>query len=222
MTDELGIKTEPAVDTAANVEVLASAIAKKGYKAVGRYYSFSKWKRLQRTEAQQLISAGLSVITIYEDSNDKPSAFTEAAGKQQAREALRQAQTIISQPEGSGIYFTVDYDASYYDYVHSIAPYLQAIMAVFKAAGNPYKIGVYANGLICENALKDGLVDFTWLSQSQGFHNYQEFRASRKWNILQGSPVKISGTEFDSNTINLSNGDFGGFTHLVPQENTST
>lgn len=220
MTDELGIKTEPAVDTAATAEVLASVIAKKGYKAVGRYYSFSEWKRLQRSEAQQLISAGLAVITVYEDSNDKPSAFTEAVGKQQAQEALHQAQTVISQPEGSGIYFAVDYDASHYDYVHYITPYLQAIKAEFKAAGNPYKIGIYASGLICENALKDGLVDFTWLSQSEGFRNYQEFRDSKQWNILQGSMVKISGTEFDSNTINLSNGDFGGFTHLVPQEST--
>jgi len=217
MTDDKGIKTEPAVDTAATVEVLASAIAKKGYKAVGRYYSFSKWKQLKPTEAQQLIAAGLSIITIYEDSNDKPSSFTGATGSQQAHQALHLAQEVIRQPKGSGIYFAVDYDASYYDYVHYIKPYFQAIQSVFKEAGDPYRIGVYGNGLVSEHALKDGLVELTWLSQSKGFRDYEAFRKSRKWNILQGDSVKIHGTDFDSDTINLSNGDFGGFTNLTPK-----
>ncbi|KZK86327.1 hypothetical protein PsAD46_02713 [Pseudovibrio sp. Ad46] len=218
MTDDKGIKTEPAVDTAEGVEVLASAIAKKGYKAVGRYYSFSKWKQLQPTEAQQLIAAGLSIITVYEDSNDKPSSFTSAAGTQQAQQALHLAQDVIRQPKGSGIYFAVDYDASYYDYVHYITPYFKEIQSVFEKAGNPYKIGVYGNGLVAANALQDGLVDLTWLSQSQGFRDYKKFRDSRKWNILQGPAVKISGTEFDSDTLNLTNGDFGGFTYLTPKD----
>ncbi|GHB19968.1 hypothetical protein GCM10007094_04900 [Pseudovibrio japonicus] len=216
MTEELGIKTEPAVDTAATVEVLASAIAKKGYKAIGRYYSFSKWKQLKPTEAQQLIAAGLSIITVYQDSNDRASSFTGATGTQQATQALHLAQNVIRQPKGSGIYFAVDYDASYYDYVNFISPYFKAVQAVFKEAGDPYKIGVYGSGLICEKALQDGLVELTWLSQSKGFHDYQKFRDSRKWNILQGDNVQISGTDFDSDTVNLTNGNFGGFTHLVP------
>ncbi len=216
MTEESGIKTEPAVDTASTVEVLASAIAKKGYRAIGRYYSFSKWKQLQPTEAQQLIAAGLSIITVYEDSNDRASSFTSATGNQQATQALHLAQNVIRQPKGSGIYFAVDYDATYYDYVNYIAPYFEAVQAVFKDAGDPYKIGVYGNGLVCEKALEDDLLKLTWLSQSKGFQDYQAFRDSRKWNILQGDAVQISGTGFDSDTINLTNGDFGGFTHLVP------
>ncbi|KZL19028.1 hypothetical protein PsAD2_02547 [Pseudovibrio axinellae] len=222
MTDQNEIKTEPAVDTASSVEALASAIARKGYKAVGRYYSFSNWKKLQPVEAQQLIAAGLTLFTVYQDANNKPSTFTKAAGTQQAGEALHLAQNIIRQPKGSGIYFAVDYDASYYDYVHYITPYFEAIKASFKEAGSPYKIGIYGNGLVCENALKDGLVDFTWLSQSKGFRNYQEFKDSHKWNILQGGDVKISGTDFDSDILNMSLGDYGGFTHLETKDQTSS
>lgn len=221
MTNQNEIKTETAVDTASSAEALASAIARKGYKAVARYYSFSNWKKLQPAEAQQLIAAGLTIITVYEDSNNQASVFNKASGEQQASEALHLAQNIIRQPRDSAIYFAVDYDASYYDYVNCITPYLKAIKASFAKVGTPYKIGVYGSGLICENALQDGLVDFTWLSQSKGFHDYQPFKDSLKWNILQGNDVKISGTDFDSDILNLSNGDFGGFTHLESPDQSS-
>ena len=216
MTKQQGIKTEPAVDVAASAEVLASALAKKGFKAIGRYYSKAAWKRLTQPEAQQLIAAGLTLFTVYEDSNDSAARFSEEAGKFQAQEALKQAKSLIRQPKGSAIYFSVDYDASEADHDEHIRPYFEAIQGVFKQAGSPYKIGVYGNGLICRKLLEDKLVDFTWLSQSTGFREYQDFKDSNEWNILQGPPVKVSGTEFDSDTINLSRGSFGGFTQLVP------
>ncbi|WP_063288285.1 MULTISPECIES: DUF1906 domain-containing protein [unclassified Pseudovibrio] len=220
MTKQQAIKTEPGVDGAASAEVLASSLAKKGYKAIGRYYSKSDWKRLTQTEAQQLIAAGLTVFTVYEDANNSAAQFSSETGTAQAQEAMRQAQTVIRQPKGTAIYFAVDYDASEQDHDQHIRPYFEAINQAFSEAGSPYKVGVYANGLINQKLLDDKLVDFTWLSQSTGFRNYQEFKDSNKWNILQGPPVRISGTDFDSDTMNLSQGSFGGFTHLVPQADT--
>ncbi len=216
MTKQQSIKTEPGVDVAASAEVLAGTLAKKGYKAVGRYYSKSDWKRLTPTEAQQLIAARLTLFTVYQDANDSAAQFNAETGTAQAQEAMRQAKTVIRQPEGTAIYFAVDYDASQQDHDQNIRPYFEAINQAFSEAGSPYKIGVYANGLINQNLLDDKLVDFTWLSQSTGFRDYDKFKESNKWNILQGPPVTISGTDFDSNTINLSRGSFGGFTHLVP------
>lgn len=190
MTEEPGIKTEPAVDTASTVEVLASAIAKKGYRAIGRYYSFSKWKQLQPTEAQQLIAAGLSIITVYEDSNDRASSFTNATGNQQATQALHLAQNVIRQPKGSGIYFAVDYDATYYDYVNYIAPYFEAVQAVFKDAGDPYKIGVYGNGLVCEKALEDDLVKLTCLANPRGSKTIKPFATAESGTSCKGTPFR--------------------------------
>ncbi len=230
MTYQLPKKTEKAVDSAENLEAVASAIARKGYKAVGRYYSFSDWKQLKFCEVCNLIAAGLTIIAVYEDANDSADDFDEKVGEDQARQAVHLARYHIRQPEGSGIYFAVDYDASQEDYDNHIKPYFEAIKAFFANVGNPYRIGVYGSGLICENALRDRLVELTWLSQSTGFRGYSEYRESNDWNILQcddptcadkrpdGSPigVKISGITFDVDIINLSKGDFGGFSRLEP------
>lgn len=206
--------TAPALDTASDAGSVAPTLAADGYTAVGRYYSKSSWKCLTQSEAQELINAGLSIFIVYEDDNNSASAFSSIAGEQQALRALFQAAVKISQPNGTGIYFAVDYDASYYDYTHYIRPYFQAINQVFAEADHPYKIGIYGSGLICALAQEEGLVDLTWLSQSTGYSGYQQYNSSQDWNILQGPTTTISGVQFDQDTLNLAKGSYGGFNSL--------
>jgi Rv2525c-like, glycoside hydrolase-like domain/Putative peptidoglycan binding domain/CHAP domain len=121
---------------------------------------------------------------------------------------------VINQPTGSGIYFSADFDASQATLNSAIRPHFEAIAAAFAAAGNPYRIGVYSSGAVCKSLLDAGLVQLTWLSQSGGFRGTPEFKASRRYNILQALPV--SGfcdfdDDVDPDTINDDMGDFGGF-----------
>jgi len=95
---------------------------------------------------------------------------------------------VINQPTGSCIYFSADFDASQNTFNSAIRPHFEAISAAFAAAGNPYRIGVYASGAVCHSLLDAGLVQLTWLSQSSGFRGTPEFKASRRWNILQALP----------------------------------
>lgn len=202
------------LDTASNAGSVAETIAQDGYSAVGRYYSKSTWKQLTRTEAEQLIAAGLSIFTVYEDNNTTSAAFSSSSGEQQALRALYQADAVIGQPKGTGIYFAVDYDASMYDFTHYIRPYLQAVNEVFAGFGQPYRVGVYGSGLVCAAAKLEGLASLSWLSQSTGYHGYQQFKDSGFWNILQGGPTTISGVSFDQDTLNRSLGSYGGFSKL--------
>ncbi|SDQ87322.1 DUF1906 domain-containing protein [Pseudovibrio sp. Tun.PSC04-5.I4] len=214
MTDKTNSNFLAGLDTASDVGDMATTLAQDGYSAIGRYYSKSTWKQLTSTEAEQLIAAGLSIFVVYQDSNDSSDDFSATSGEQQALRALYQADAVISQPKGSGIYFAVDYNASMYDFTHYIRPYFAAINEVFSDFGNPYKIGIYGNGLVCAAAKLEGLASLTWLSQSTSYYGYQQYKDAGFWNILQGSPVTLSGTQFDNDTLNSSLGSYGGFDRL--------
>jgi peptidoglycan hydrolase-like protein with peptidoglycan-binding domain len=132
----------------------------------------------------------------------------------EAEDALDYARSVIQQPIGSAIYFSADFDASQTTLNNAIRPHFQAIAAVFAAAGNPYRIGVYSSGLVCKSLLDAGIVQLTWLSQSGGFRGTPEFKQSRRWNILQRLGVRNFcefDDEIDPDEINTAIGDFGGF-----------
>jgi hypothetical protein len=142
-----------------------------------------------------------------------------AQSKASSKQRTRSTTHVINQPTGTGIYFSADFDASQAVFNNAIKPHFEAIAAI-AAAGNPYRIGVYSSGAVCQGLLDAGLVQLTWLSQSSGFRGTQKFRASRAWNILQALPV--SGfcdfdDDVDPNTINDERGDFGGFLLKIAQ-----
>ncbi|WP_068081497.1 DUF1906 domain-containing protein [Polycladidibacter stylochi] len=198
------------LDTAQNTSAYALAIAQAGFRSVGRYYSKSSWKVLTRQEALDLSTAGLKIFVVYQDSNNSPSSFSYEAGQSAATTALTLAHGV-GQPQGSAIYFAVDYDASQSDYDNYIKPYLEGVNATFETGGNPYSTGIYGSGLICNNALNDELVQFSWLSQSTKFQGYDAFYNSLKWNLAQQSAKNLNGLEYDPDLINTRNGYYGAF-----------
>ncbi|WP_310618490.1 DUF1906 domain-containing protein [Flexibacterium corallicola] len=205
--------SEYAVDTAGNAVPSISALKQYNVVAVGRYLSLSAWKRLSEGEAQQLLDAGLSLFTVYEDANNAASCFTSALGEKDAKVAIDQAQNMIGQPYGSGIYFAVDYDASQEDYESHIKPYFVAVNQVFRSQGNPFIVGAYGSGLICSNLLSDNLTKYTWLSMSKGFSGYSEFLGSGQWNLSQQYCQESQ--SFDTDLINPEKPNFGAFDRIT-------
>ncbi len=78
-------------------------------KFVGRYYSNTASKTLTVAEAHTLSSAGLQLMTVYQDANNNLASFTVPKGTSQATKALQLA-AAVGQPAGSAIYFAVDFD----------------------------------------------------------------------------------------------------------------
>jgi len=167
-----------------------------GFEFVGRYYNTNNpSKNLTLAEAQALAAAGLTVVAIWENGFPTTAGyFSDAKGVSDATAALKMASQVIGQPEGSGIYFAVDYDATAADVSGRITQYFQGVKSVLNAAEQQYEIGVYGSGATCQSLLDAGLVTLAWLSQSTGFRGTKTFKA---FNIKQGPETTICGMDAD-------------------------
>ena len=156
-----------AVDASTPVTAKAAQLSAAGVTSIGRYYNYGAGpKVLTRQEASALIKEGISIWVVFQFRNNEAGYFSASVGRQDALRALECAHQIVGQPEGTAIYFGVDYDETGHAYGGSIAPYFKAVRDTFERQDGtmPYQIGVYGNGLVCRKLLEDGLVTKTWLS----------------------------------------------------------
>jgi len=175
----------PGLDASANCAPFAPQIVAAGFQFVVRYYSRFPSKVLSLAEARTLSAAGLQLMTVYQDSNDRIELFTAALGVSQAAKAIQLA-TALGQPSGSAIYFAADFDPSP---VHVRGPVVQYFHAVHDAlAASPFRVGVYGSGLTCRLVRDAGFAEFTWLSQSTGFRDYLSFLPQA--NVVQAAPSR--------------------------------
>jgi len=172
---------------------------------VGRYYSRTTQiagKKLTQAEAQLLSQNGLEIVAVYEDGPTSYSYFSATRGTADAGGALQQA-AAVGQPDGSAIYFTVDYDAAQSDIEGNITAYFEAIA---ETIGDTYAVGVYGSGATCTAILNAGLADYAWLAQSTGWSGYSEFT---EWSIKQGPEQSVCALNSDTDE---AEGNFGSFT----------
>jgi Domain of unknown function (DUF1906) len=112
-----------------------------------------------------------------------------------------------------------------HDLLPFIDDYFKGVNSVFKAQpdGRRFKIGAYGSGLVCEHLLSAKLADYCWLSQSQGWPQFQKFYASGKWSMVQKMTthckvLRFQGAEklnFDFNRVNPKLSDYGQWSHKV-------
>jgi hypothetical protein len=176
-----------------------------GYRFVGRYY-FNLTKTIKekftRDEALRICAAGMQLVAVYENASNQYSYFTAAKGASDAAGALQQAADL-GQPEGSVIYFTVDYDASEDEIDANITDYFKAVN---EGIDGRYEIGVYGSGLTCTKMLDAELATYAWLSCSSGWNGSKTFT---RWNIKQAVETQICGLDCDPDQS--IDGDFGAF-----------
>jgi hypothetical protein len=177
---------------------LAAAFAADGHTFVGRYLVPARYsKALTRTEAELISAAGLSIVSVFETTADRALGGYEA-GTADGKTALACA-VDVGQPEGSTIYFAVDFDAQPWqmpkviDYLHGCG-----------LAAPGYEIGVYGSYAVVGAVRAAGVCQRFWQTyawsrgqQAEGIHIYQ-------WE----NDVWEYGIKIDRNE---GFGDFGGW-----------
>ena len=193
------------VDSSSSVTATAlSCLQAGGYTFVGRYYSRTthiEGKKLTAAEAQLLAEGGMEIVSVYEDAPTESSYFSADRGAEDAATALEQAD-LAGQPEGTAIYFSIDYDASSADIEGCITAYFEAID---KALAGTYAVGVYGSGATCTAIMNAGLAKYAWLAQSSGWSGYHTFDG---WAIKQGAEQSVCGLDSD---LDEAQADFGAW-----------
>jgi len=206
------------VDTPNNAAKYAAKLAAHNVKVVVRYFARKPQPGLREKimasdgnivdgvrEPTVLIRHGLSIVSLYQYRNNLAAKFLDgledtgsakAEVEADARAALEQAK-LVGQPEGSAIYFGVDFNASKSaqlvrnrnaaavpsrDVVDAVLEYFRAIG---QSVGKSYAIGVYGNGFINRILRDEKLVSYNWISASRSHEETSDFYNRRQWHLFQ-------------------------------------
>lgn len=185
-------------DTATKItDAKAKTLKANGYQMVGRYIAGGEWKRLTKEEAKIIFNNGLKVFPIFQKSGTSTASFNERQGEIDGREAIKTALEF-GFPEGTIIYFGVDFDAQGAEIVNSILPHFESIKSVFNRSHNPrnYKIGVYGTRNICIQVSNKGYAETSYVSDmSTGYSGNLGFPLPTNWGLDQIKEFTIGSGE---------------------------
>jgi hypothetical protein len=116
-------------------------------------------KPIQLPEAQDLIKAGLKIVSNYQYGKQETADWLggQQAGILHAKRGW-QLHTAAGGPATAPIYASIDDDPSLDQYKQQVAPYLRAWESVI----GHQRVGVYANSRTIEWALQDGIGSWFW------------------------------------------------------------
>jgi hypothetical protein len=215
------------IDTPQNTTTKLACLKSNGVTTVVRYYNFRNSqqlpnKRLDPPEAQALAASGMEIAVVFQQGQNSASAFSDAQGFKAGQAAFRQARDKIGQPTGSGIYFSVDFDASTNEINQRIVPFFQGVRRAFdqESGGGPsYRVGVYGSGLVSSLLTSKGLIELTWLAMSRGFRGTKEALQAGEFHLAQVPPERtLCGLGVDLNEPNPARPDFGAFRLAVAHD----
>jgi LysM repeat protein len=163
------------IDCASHLNnVSCGTLVQNGITHVGRYLPTQAWKGLTPDEVAAIKGSGLNLVSIFESGATQQSYFTRDQGVSDANQAYQLAQSL-GQPEGTAIYFTVDFDAQVKDFA-AILNYFQGL----KDTLTSYKIGCYGKFEVVTLIKTKGLADYFWQTyawssgqHAKGIHLFQ-------------------------------------------------
>jgi hypothetical protein len=221
----------PIIDTPWNTTAKLGALAANGVTTIFRYYNYSNSQRLPEkcltlAEAQAISAQGILIGVVFQQGQNGPTDFNEIKGYEAGLRAYRYAHNDISQPAGSGIYFSVDFDASAENIKNNVMPFFRGIQRAFNevAGGQPiYRVGVYGSGATATALTKAKLSDLVWLAMSRGFRGTREALEAGNYNLEQRAPEAVlCGLGIDYDYANPANLDCGAFKLPVEDDTPST
>jgi hypothetical protein len=133
----------------------AAAFRADGYVFAARYLVPSSWKAMGKEEAEIISAAGLQIVSVFETTANRPLTGRDG-GLNDGALALGLAQQI-GQPEGSAIYFAVDFDATAAQY-----NLISAYIAAASEATPGYPTGVYGSYAVVEEMRSRGVCSRFW------------------------------------------------------------
>src|SRR5215467_854658 len=216
------------IDTPHNAAKVASKLSAQNVKVVVRFFARKTQPGLREKimasdgnmidgvrEPTILIRNGLSVVSLYQYRNNLPEKFqkgledtgsAKAEVAADAKAALDQAR-LVGQPEGSAIYFGVDFNVNH----AALGPVLEYFRVIGQTVGSHYAIGVYGNGFVNRILRDEKLVSYNWISASRSHQETVAFYNSGQWHLFQnqvdrrwfGPPGTCStGLDVDTNLQN--------------------
>jgi len=233
-TSAFGQPNDPAsiaiIDTPQNAAKVAAKLAAQNVKVVVRFFARKPQPGLREKvmasdgnmidgvrEPTILIRNGLSIVSLYQYRNNLPEKFlkgledtgsAKAEAAADAKAALDQAK-LVGQPEGSAIYFGIDFN------VTRNSSGMDAVLEYFRfmnqTVGGRYVIGIYGNGLVNRTLRQEKLVSYNWISASRAHAETVDFYNSGDWHLFQnqvdrrwfGPPGKCAtGLDVDTNIQN--------------------
>jgi len=202
----VGQPSDPAgiaiIDTPNNAAKFAAKLAAQNVKVVVRFFARKSQPGLHEKvmasdgnmidgvrEPVILIRNGLSIVSLYQYRNDLPAKFqrglddtgsAKAEVAADAKAALEQAR-LVGQPEGSAIYFGVDFNVNR----ATVDPVLEYFRVIGQTVGSRYAIGIYGNGFVNRILRQEKLVSYNWISASRSHEETVAFYNSGQWHLFQ-------------------------------------
>ncbi len=171
----------------------ATFLYSEGYRYIGRYLTNAASgidKAMTRQEAEVILDAGLNFFPIYQTTGNTASYFSAAKGTEDAGKAI-EAAFKLGLPEGTVIYFAVDYDATRSQITSNILPYFQKIAERMDKVF--YKVGVYGAKGVCSAVFEKGYAEYSFVSSlSSGFYANAGFKMPENWTFNQFSETTVN------------------------------
>lgn len=133
----------------------AAAFFGQGYTFVARYLVPGGTKALTKSEADAISGAGLQLVSVFETTASRALGGRNA-GLADGATAL-QVAAQVGQPEGSCIYFAVDFDVST-DLMPTVIDYIKAA----SEATTSFTTGVYGSYAVMEAMYAAGACSHFW------------------------------------------------------------
>lgn len=181
-----------ACDTATTLSYEAAKELKaNGYDVVGRYLT-NKYA-MTPEEMENIFKAGLDIFAIYEYGSTL-NYYSESGRGIKDGEAARNAALELGIPEGTVLYFAIDYDMEDYQVTSIVMPYFNDINSVIA----PYKVGVYGSRNICSRVSENGLAVSSFvLDMSTGYSGNLGYTMPSNWNFDQFAGATVGGVGID-------------------------
>lgn len=206
------------IDVPSDIQDFARPLAEAGVKSVIRYYNHRNssalpTKCLTNQELGVLHDAGLSVAVVFQQrggADGNLADLDQQSGIDDAQRALNLATDMV-QPEGSAIYFAVDFDYFRASELAQIASYFDSVR---QTLNGKYSVGIYGSGTVGRHLKARGLVDHIWLAGAMGWSGTRAALEEGDWTIFQKfleQRSEIGGFTHDGNVVNPSFGSFGQF-----------
>ncbi|WP_455682851.1 glycoside hydrolase domain-containing protein [Thomasclavelia sp.] len=193
------------------------------YQVVGRYLTGtvggSTRKFMTFEEIENIKNAGLRVFPIYQDGGYRLEYFQDLRqGTVDAHTAIAAAKRI-GIPNGTTIYFAVDFDCYGFQMTSFIVPYFRKLKMIFNSSTNTkkYKIGIYAPRYICTYISDLGLAEYSFVADmSSGFSCNLGYPIPENWAFDQFFELNDnnggkfnSSPDFDLDKVGYSGRDRG-------------
>ncbi|WP_279146262.1 glycoside hydrolase domain-containing protein [Clostridium tyrobutyricum] len=192
----------------------AATLKANGYEIVGRY--LTGIYAMTHDELETIFANNLKVVPIFEVGGYNLIYFTSSQGVSDANSAIAAANNL-GFPDGTIIYFTVDFDALDINVTNAIIPYFKAIKNTFTELGSKYNIGIYAPRNVCSRIANAGYSCSSFVcDMSSGFSGNLGYTLPQDWAFDQIHTISLgSGSGHIEIDNDISSGKNNGVSQIA-------